>query len=109
MNNTYKLYASKTLQVPNGVEFSLVPICASGRYMLVYTNKKLDDTFKEINENVKLEQEERSWLTGCKLQINARAMKEKEQEYAELLDNFANALEEELAKEKNRKESDMHD
>lgn len=104
MEKQYKLYAGRTLQVPSGVEFSLVPICANGRYMLVYTDKKLDVPFKEIDENIKLEQEERAWLTGCKLQINARAMKQNEQEYAEMLNSFCDKLEEELEVEKHRKE-----
>lgn len=96
MSNTYKLYASKTMQVPSGVECSLIPMCASGRYMLVYTDKKLGAPFKEIDENIKLEQEERAWLTKCKLQINARAMKENEEAYAEMLDEFCDKLAEEL-------------
>ena len=99
MSKTYHLYASKTIQVPDGVEFSLVPCCASGRYMLVYTDKELDSSFKEIGENVTLEQEERSWLTGCKLQINARAMKEQEEAYASVLDGFCAELEKQLKQE----------
>lgn len=102
MEKQYKLYAAKTTQVPDGVEFSLVPCCSAGRYMLVYTDKELDSSFKEISENVTLEQEERSWLTGCKLQINARAMKEQEEAYATMLEGFCDKLAEELDKEQGK-------
>lgn len=102
MEKQYKLYAGRTLKVPSEVEFSLVPICANGRYMLVYTDKKLDDTFKKIDENIKLEQEERAWLTECKLQINVRAMKENEEAYAEMLNGFCDKLTEELKVEQEK-------
>ena len=102
MSKTYHLYASKTIQVPDGVEFSLVPMCAGGRYMLVYTDKELDNSFKEIGENVTLEQEERSWVTQCKFILNARAMKEQEEAYASVLDGFCDTLSEELKKEQGK-------
>lgn len=102
MEKQYKLYASKTTQVPSGVEFSIVPCCSAGRYMLVYTDKELDGSFKEIDENIKLEQEERSWVTQCKLTINSRAVKEQEETYAELLNGFCDKLAEELKNEQGK-------
>ncbi len=98
----YNLYASRNLTVPDGVEFSLIPSCSQGRYILLYTDKVLENGYKRLDESVNLEQEERAWLTSVKLAINNAYLKEHEQEYAEAFNEFANALENALAEEKKK-------
>lgn len=103
----YKLYASRNLQAPSGIEFSLIPCCSNGKYILIYTDKQLDNSYKEINPNTKLEPEERTWLAECnaelvrkKIETNVNTMKENEEEYATMLNKFCDKLAEELKVER---------
>lgn len=103
----YKLYAIYTADLPNnalkGFEYSLV---ANNRYALVFTDRELTAPYKQIQDGVRLEKNERAWLTECKLKItekkirkNVAYMQEHEDEYSEFLNGFAEALEKELAEE----------
>ena len=98
----YNLYASRNLTVPDGVEYSLIPSCSGGRYILLYTDKVLENGYKQLNESVNLEQEERAWITSVKIAVNNRYLAEHESEYAEAFNEFANALEQALAEEKKK-------
>lgn len=102
MGNTYKLYASYSKKVPDGVEYSLIPYGC--RYILCYTDKEMPDSFKVIPENTQLTRQEMDWLMQTKLLINARAVKEQSAEETEMLVDFLNTFEKELKKEK-RKEN----
>lgn len=98
----YHLYASRNLAVPDGVEYSLIPSCSGGRYILLYTDKVLENGCKQLDESVNLEPEERAWLTSVKSAVNNRYLQEHEQEYAEVFGAFCDTLEKELAEEKKR-------
>lgn len=98
----YSLYASRNLTVPAGVEFSLIPTCSNGRYILLYTDKPLGGGYTRLDDSVKLEQEERAWLIRVKLTINSRFMQQHAQEYSEALTDFCDALEKELAEEQKK-------
>lgn len=101
--NPHKLYAIRTADLPKdglkGFEYSLQ---ANGRYALVFTQKELKKPYRAIADGVKLEKDEADWLMRCKTEINARFMRENETEYAELLNNFAEVLEKELAEEQKK-------
>lgn len=96
----YKLYAIYTADLPNnalkGFEYSLV---ANNCYALVFTDRELIAPYKQIQDGVTLEKNERAWLTECKLKVNAKAIKENESEYSVLLNDFVGVLEKELAEE----------
>lgn len=99
----YKLYAIYTKHLAKdalkGFEYSLV---ANNRYALVFTDRELTEPYKQIQDGVTLEKNERAWLTECKLKINAKAVKENESEYGEVLNEFAIALEKELKAEQKK-------
>lgn len=99
----YKLYAIYTKHLAKdelkGFEYFLV---ANNRYALVFTDKKLTAPYKQIQDGVTLEKNERAWLTECKLKVNAKAVKENESEYSEILNEFAIALEKELKAEQEK-------
>lgn len=96
----YKLYAIYTKHLAKdelkGFEYSLV---ANNRYALVFTDRELIAPYKQIQDGVTLEKNERAWLTECKLKVNAKAIKENESEYSVLLNDFVGVLEKELAEE----------
>lgn len=99
----YHLYAIRTAALPQGAlkgfEYSLV---ANNRYALVFTDRELTEPYKQIQDGVTLEKNERAWLTECKLKVNANAVKENESEYSEVLNEFAIALEKELKAEQEK-------
>lgn len=99
----YKLYAIYTKHLAKdelkGFEYSLV---ANNRYALVFTDRELTEPYKQIQNGVTLEKNEREWLLSCKFAVNNRAMKENESEYSEVLNEFAIALEKELKAEQEK-------
>lgn len=99
----YKLYAIYTKHLTKDAlkcfEYSLV---ANNRYVLVFTDRELTAPYKQIQDGVTLEKNERVWLTECKLKVNAKAVKENESEYSEVLNEFAIALEKELKAEQEK-------
>lgn len=102
-DNKYHLYAIRTADLPQGAlkgfQYSLQ---ANNRYALVFTDRELTEPYKQIQDGVTLENNERAWLTECKLKINAKAVKENESEYSEVLNEFAIALEKELKAEQEK-------
>ena len=97
--STYKLYATKTGEIPDGVEFSLRPY--NTNYLLVFTDKELGKPFVEIPPETKLTEQEQAFVTRCKAIINKRAL-EANKEYAEVLNGFLDSLEKELRAEKKK-------
>lgn len=98
----YSLYASRNLTVPDGVEYSLIPMCGGGRYILLYTDKKLGEGYTRLEDSIALEQEEKAWLTRVKITVNARFMQQHAQEYSEFLSDFCDSFEKQLAEEKKK-------
>lgn len=96
----YKLYASYDKKIPDGVEYSLQPFGAN--YLLCFTDKELPQSFKEIPPETPLTAQEQAWLTGCKLSVNAKFMKENESEVADGFDLLLTAVEKELNAEKKK-------
>ena len=94
---TYKLYATKKGEIPDGVEFSLRPYGAD--YLLVFTDKELGKPFVEIPPETPLTEQEQQFVTRCKLVINKRHLEDHQKEYHEALDEFLDALEQELKAE----------
>ena len=94
-NNTKNLAKDEL----KGFEYSLV---ANNRYALVFTDRELTAPYKQIQDGVTLEKNERAWLLSCKFAVNNRAMKENESEYSEVLNEFAIALEKELKAEQEK-------
>lgn len=72
----------------------------NGKYMLIYTDQKAPDGFIKIplEKEKNITPDERAWLLSCKMEINRKAMKEAEEEYADILNSFVTLLEEELQK-----------
>lgn len=110
----YKLYAVRTADLTNNAlkcfEYFLV---ANNRYALVFTDRELTEPYKQIQDGVTLEKNERVWLTECKRKIteakikqNVAYMKEHEDEYSELLNQFCDRLTEELEKETQENKKD---
>ncbi len=92
--STYKLYATKKGEIPDGVEFSLRP--CNTKYLLVFTDKELGAPFVEIPPETKLTEQERQFVMSCKLTINKRYLKEHQKEYADVLTEFLDKFEQEL-------------
>lgn len=101
--STYKLYATKKGEIPNGVEFSLRPYGAD--YLLVFTDKELKKPFVEIPPEIPLTEQERRFVSHCKLVIGKRYLDRYKTVYTPVLDEFCDRLEEELRAEE-EKEND---
>lgn len=96
----YKLYASYSKQIPDGVEYSLQPFGAN--YLLCFTDKELTEPFREIPPETQLTAQENAWLMKCKLSVNAKYMKAHESEISDGLDMLLSAVEKELAEEQKK-------
>ena len=98
----YKLYVGKFQFISDEIRFSYAS--SHGRYMLVFDNKQPEGKFTELPSDLlkDLTQEEKDWLLGCKLKINAEFMRKNEEQSFEILDNFLNKFEKELEKEKRK-------
>ena len=99
--STYKLYATKTGEIPEGVEFSLRP--CNTDYLLVFTDKELGKPFVEIPPETELTEQERQFVARCKLEVNKRAIEQNEASYLEFMNSFCDNLENALAEEKKNK------
>lgn len=100
--STYKLYATKTGEIPEGVEFSLRP--CNTDYLLVFTDKDLGKPFVEIPPETKLTEQERQFVMHCKLVLNKRHLEQYTSVYTTVLDEFCTQLENELEMEKKKQE-----
>ena len=100
--STYKLYATKTGEIPEGVEFSLRP--CNTDYLLVFTDKELKKPFVEIPPETELTEQEQAFVTRSKAIINKRALEAHKEEYTEVLNGFLDSLEAELKAEKKKTE-----
>ena len=100
--STYKLYATKTGEIPDGVEFSLRP--CNTDYLLVFTDKELKKPFVEIPPETELTEQEQAFVTRCKAIINKRHIDEHQEEYTEVLNGFLDSLEKEIKAEKKKAE-----
>ena len=98
--STYKLYATKTGEIPDGVEFSLRP--CNTDYLLVFTDKELKKPFVEIPPETELTEQEQAFVTRCKFEVNKRALEAHQEEYAEPLNGFLDSLEKEIKAEKKK-------
>ena len=98
--STYKLYATKTGEIPEGVEFSLRPYNVN--YLLVFTDKELKKPFVEIPPETELTEQEQAFVARCETIINKRHIDEHQEEYAEALNGFLDSLEAELKAEKKK-------
>ena len=98
--STYKLYATKTGEIPEGVEFSLRP--CNTDYLLVFTDKELKKPFVEIPPETKLTEQEQAFVARSKAIINKRHIDEHQEEYAEALNGFLDSLEKEMRAEKKK-------
>lgn len=94
----YRLYASYTKKIPDGVEYSLQPF--GTKYILCFTDMELREPYREIPLETPLNEQESSWLLECKIAVNAKYMKEHEEENVAFLNEFFNLVEKELKKEK---------
>lgn len=103
----YKLYASYNNQIADGVEYSLQPFGA--KYTLCFTDKKLTAPYREIPPETPLTEQERTWLTGCKIAVNAKYMRQNESEFSDTMNLLLNAVEKELAEEKKKMEGQKKD
>ena len=97
---TYKLYATKKGEIPDGVEFSLRPYGAD--YLLVFTDKELGKPFVEIPPETPLTEQEQQFVIRCKLEVNKRAIAQDEKTYAGFIDSFCDSLENALADERQK-------
>ena len=95
--STYKLYATKTGEIPEGVEFSLRPYNVN--YLLVFTDKELKKPFVEIPPETELTEQEQAFVTRCKVIVNKRALKAHADGYAEILNTFLDSIEKEITAE----------
>ena len=105
--SNYNLYASRTLKLPEGVDFSLIP--THNRYILILTDKTAPDGYTLVPETTPLTDEEKAWKSEClrkivekKIRANVDYMNEHAEEYTELFSGFCDALEKELAEEVKR-------
>lgn len=103
----YRLYAIKTVDLPkDGLKAFEFSLCANERYALVYCDRTLGEPFRELPEDIPLEDDEKKWKEECertilgeKIKKNVECMQEHESEYSQLLNSFFDKLEEELKKE----------
>ena len=103
----YKLYAIYTKHLAKdelkGFEYSLV---ANNRYALVISMEELNEPFRELPDDIELNEDEKRWKAECECKIteakikqNVSYMQEHEDEYSEFLNQFCDRLTEELEKE----------
>ncbi len=101
---TYKLYAVKLSAINHeqlkDFERSLIPFGRS--YALIFTDKSLKKPFVEIPPETELTEQERKFVVGCKLQVNAKAMREHEAEISDGLNSLMDELEKALAEEQKK-------
>ena len=104
--STYKLYATKTGEIPDGVEFSLRP--CNTDYLLVFTDKELKKPFVEIPPETELTEQEQAFVTRCKAIINKRHIDEHEEQYFGFMNDFNDNLDRAIkeAKSKGKTEGD---
>lgn len=106
-NPKYHLYAIRTADIPKGAlkgfQYSLQ---ANNRYLLLLSQKKLQQPFRKLPDNIQLTDDERAWKQDCerkitedKVKTNVAYMQEHEDEYSGFLMEFVVALEKELAEE----------
>ena len=69
----YNLYASRTLKLPDGVDFSLIP--THNRYILILTDKTPPDGFTLVPESTPLTDEEKAWRNACLRKIVEKKIK----------------------------------
>lgn len=100
----WALYIGNIQKTPPDVKYSFCD--AKKNYMLIYSDGAPDGEFYPVPDLMmngdfgkKLTPEERAWLFCTKAKINADFIKKNAQDYAEALNAFADALEEELKKE----------
>lgn len=102
--SNYCLYAVLLTQIKasqlNAREYSYVGF--GRKYALIYSKEELQAPYVAIPEETKLEPDERQFVVGCKLQINAKYMRENESELADGLDELLTALETELKAEQDK-------
>lgn len=94
----YNLFIADTKQEAPNAKFSYV---GSGGYLLVISEDKPNNEFRLVppeNEE-RLQADEITWLTRCKIRINAEHVKERQEEYIGLLDKFFDELGKEIKKE----------
>lgn len=103
----YNLYASRTLKLPDGVNFSLIP--THNRYILILTDKTAPDGFTLVPEATPLTDEEKAWKGEClrkiveeKIKANVDYMNEHADEYTELFSGFCDELEKQLKGEQEK-------
>ena len=100
-NKKYKLYATKKIPEnffkKNATIYTLIP--SHGLYLLAYTDKILDEAFKEVPEVTPLSDEESTWLLNCKMEIASKAMSINSEQYIEVLRMFTENFKKELQKE----------
>ena len=72
--------------------------------MLVYSDKQPNGRFVKCDDKVvtELTSSEKRWLALCKATVNSEAMAENKEAYIELLNKFADTLEQELHNERSR-------
>lgn len=101
MEKQYKLYAGKTDKVPKNIEYSFVP--SHCRYMLIYTDKKIQEkVFRLIPNTTSLLKEESDWLNTCKSKISVKKTAELLYNNLENFTEFLNAFEIALKEEKEK-------
>ena len=95
----YKLYVGGLQKIPDGIKFSYYNF--THQYFLIYDTKKPEGDFLEVIPEIlkELNQDERTWLAGCKLALSIEEISSNAEEVSRSLNSFAEILEKELKKE----------
>lgn len=96
----YRLYAGKFQFISDEIKYSFIG--SHNKYMLVFADEKPEGKFAEVPDNLlkELTEEEKRWLLGCKMKVNAEYMKQNEERSIDFLGSFLKQFEKELKKEK---------
>lgn len=90
----YKLYVSTYQALPKEVEYTYFSPTSSG-YMLAYHYDPIEG-MKEVTREDLLKPEEKKWLLGVKLTVNAEAINDSAESINKALSDFLTVFEKEL-------------
>jgi hypothetical protein len=97
----YKLYVSTYQALPKEVEYTYFSPTSSG-YMLAYHYAPIDG-MKEVAREDLLKPEEKKWLLGVKLTVNAEAINDSAESINKALSDFLTVFERELKAQADKK------
>lgn len=92
----YKLYAGKTIEIPDEVRYSFYE---PHKYLLIFTDIEVDKTkFREVSKELErcMSDSAHAWYVRCKMEVLNEALAERKEDIIPLMDEFISAFERRL-------------